>query len=157
MDTQPARLSHTNVLRLAPSPDEATLGQQRRPRVVIAEDFVLIQESMRLLLGSECDVVAAVEDAEAALAAVAAYSPDLLLLDISLGGASGFAVAEKLKELRSPVNVVFVTAYPDRQYVDRAFEIGAKGYVLKGSMRTELPAAIRAVMNGGVYRSPMIR
>jgi DNA-binding NarL/FixJ family response regulator len=125
-----------------------------RPRVVIAEDFVLIQESMRLALERDCDVMATVEDGEAALDAVAMHHADILLLDVSLPKLGGFMVAEKLSRANSAVKVIFVTAYTDKTYVERAFEIGAKGYVLKGALQTELLAAIREVTNGGVYRSP---
>jgi two-component system, NarL family, response regulator DesR len=127
-----------------------------RPRVVIAEDFVLIQENPRTVIQSLCDVVAAVEDGEAALEAVASLAPDILLLDVSLPGMNGFAVAEKLNSANSAVNVIFVSAYGDRGYAKRAFEIGAKGYILKGTMLTELPAAIREVALGGEYRSPLV-
>jgi DNA-binding NarL/FixJ family response regulator len=130
--------------------------QLNRPRVVIAEDFVLIQESIRLAVQGCCEVVAAVEDGEAALAAVAAHSPDILLLDASLPGKGGFAVAETLKGAKSPVKIIFVTAHSDRAYVERAFEIGASGYILKGAMGTELPAAIRTVMAGETYRSALL-
>lgn len=144
-----------DVIRQLFKSDESTEGANR-PRVVIAEDFVLIQENIRLLLKSECDVVAAVEDGESALSAVMNHEPDVLLVDVSLPGMSGFAVTQRLNELRSPVKVVFVTAHRDRNYAERAFEIGAKGYVIKSAMRSELPAAIRAVMGGRVYRSPLL-
>src|SRR5690348_14621278 len=114
-----------------------------RPRIVIAEDFVLIQESIRLLLAPDCDVVATAEDGPGALAAVAEHNPDILLVDVSLPGANGFAISEELKQRRSPVKVIFVTAHNSPPYVDRAFELGAKAYVIKGRMRSELPAAIR--------------
>jgi CheY-like chemotaxis protein len=156
IDTQPGVSSPINVARSASNPDETALGRAKRPRIVIAEDFVLIQENIRVLLEPECDLVAVVEDGEAALAAVASHEPDVLLIDVSLPGVSGFAVAKRLSELRSPVKIIFVTAHNDRLYVKQAFDIGAKGYVLKGAMRSELPAAIRAVMGGGVYRSPLI-
>jgi len=124
--------------------------------VVIAEDFVLIQEQMRELLQPDCEVVATVEDGDAALEAVAALHPDILVADVSLPGLNGFAVAEKLNRDQSKVDVIFVTAHSERDYVERAFEIGVKGYVLKRAMRIELPAAIRAVIAGLRYRSPLI-
>lgn len=108
------------------------------------------------MLQPDCDVVAAVEDGEAALDAVATHAPDILLVDVSLPRLNGFEVAEKLNDAKSPVKVIFVSAYTDPLYVERALQIGAKAYILKGSMRTELPAAIREVMNGGRYRSPLI-
>jgi DNA-binding NarL/FixJ family response regulator len=130
--------------------------ETRRPRIVIAEDYVLIQENIRRSLPPECEVIAAVEDGTAALDVIAAQHPDILLLDVSLPDMSGFAVAEKLFRANTPVKVIFVTAYADRSYVERAFEIGVKGYLLKGKMWTELPAAIEAVLAGGVYRSPLL-
>jgi len=108
-----------------------------------------------MVLQRDCDVVATAEDGKAALAAVAALQPDIVTLDVSLPDGSGFAVAEQLKE--TPVHVIFITAYPDRAYADRAFDLGAKAYLLKTSLHTELPAAIRAVMNGACYRSPLIK
>jgi len=141
------------------SGEEALTGsstEPKRPRVVIAEDFVLIQENIRLALPRDCEVVAAVEDGAAALDAVAALQPDILLLDVSLPDMSGFRVAEELSGKNSPVKVIFLTAYADRSYVERAFEIGVKGYLLKGKMWTELPEAIREVLAGGVYRSPLV-
>lgn len=129
--------------------------EEIRPRVVIAEDFVLIQEHMRQVLLPDCDVVATAEDGDAALQAVAVHTPDILVMDISLPGLSGFAVAEKLNREHPNVAVIFVTAHSGRDYVERAFEIGVKGYVLKRAMRTELPAAIRDVMAGLRYRSPL--
>ena len=127
-----------------------------RPRVVIAEDYVLIQENIRRSLPPECEIIATVEDGAATLEVVAALQPDILLLDVSLPDMSGFAVAEKLIQANSPVKVIFVTAYADRSYVERAFEIGVKGYLLKGRMWTELPLAIQEVLAGGVYRSPLL-
>lgn len=117
---------------------------------------MLIQENIRTVIQSHCDIVATVEDGETALEAVAMHAPDILLLDVSLPGMSGFAVAEKLTGEKSAVHVIFVSAHGDRDFVERAFEIGAKGYILKGTMWTELPAAIREVTDGGAYRSPLL-
>jgi len=129
--------------------------EPKRPRIIIAEDFVLIQENIRRSLPCECEIIAAVEDGAAALDLAATHQPDILLLDVSLPDMSGFTVAERLLA-NSPVKIIFLTAYCDRTYVERAFEIGAKGYLLKGTMWTELPMAIREVLAGGVYRSPLV-
>jgi DNA-binding NarL/FixJ family response regulator len=125
-----------------------------RPRVVIAEDSVLLQESIRQTIGSFCDVVATAEEGEAACRAVATHAPDVLLLDVALPDMSGFAVAERLRG--APVAIIFITAYSEKAYADRAFQIGAKAYVAKGAVDVELPAALRAVLNGSLYRSSRI-
>jgi DNA-binding NarL/FixJ family response regulator len=134
------------------------MGHQpnQRPRVVIAEDFVLIQEMIRDLLEPECEVVAMVEDGNAAIASVAAQQPQILLVDASLPIMSGFAVAEALARTHPQISIMFVTAHADPNYVERAFEIGARAYLLKGSIQLELLPAVRQVLAGGIYRSAML-
>jgi DNA-binding NarL/FixJ family response regulator len=127
-----------------------------RPRVIIAEDFVLIQENIRKAVQRDCAVIATVEDGASALAAVRTHSPDVLLLDVSLPDMSGFTVLEQLVKSNTSVRVILLTAHAHRDYVERAFEVGAKGYVLKGTMWTDLPAAIREVARGGTYKSPLL-
>jgi len=127
-----------------------------RPRVVIAEDFVLVQEMIRDTVERECDVIAAVEDGRAALDAVTAHRPDILLVDVSLPTFNGFVITEKAHQSNPELKILFVSAHRDRHYVERAFELGAKGYVLKSSIATELLPAIRSVMTGCLYRSPFL-
>lgn len=117
---------------------------------------MLIQESIRRAIQQHCDLVAMLEDGASALSAVRAHSPDVLLLDVSLPDMSGISVLEQLVNAREPVRVILVTAYTDRRYVERAFEIGAKGYVVKGKLLTDLPVALREVMLGRTYRSPVL-
>lgn len=131
------------------------LQPEQRPRVIIVEDSVLIQQNIRRAVQAECEIVGACEEGEAVFEAVASLAPDILLLDVSLPGMNGFAVAEQLKLSDAPVDVIFVTAHRDQDYEKRAFEIGAKAYVLKGRMWSELPAAIRAVAQGGTWRPPL--
>lgn len=129
----------------------------KQPRVMIAEDFVLIQEMIRRTVELECEVVAVFEDGRAVLDAVLANPPDILLIDVSLPTMRGFAVAERIRQSRPEVCIVFVTAHADPNYVNYAFEIGAKGYLLKGSLQLELLPAIRAVFSGGTYKSALLR
>lgn len=133
-----------------------TQAAGRRVRVIIAEDFILVQEAIRLLLEPQCDVVAVADDGEAAIELAAKYKPDILLVDVSLPLATGFRVAEKVRSLDPDIKVIFVTAHADRNYVERAFELGACGYVMKSSVRVELPLAIAEAMRGSMYRSPIV-
>jgi DNA-binding NarL/FixJ family response regulator len=90
------------------------------------------------------------------LQAVEAHKPNVLLVDVSLPVFSGFSVTEKVRQQYPDVKVIFITAHADRQYVQRAFESGARGYVVKGSIGKELVAAVRAVVAGDLYRSPSL-
>lgn len=127
-----------------------------RPRAVIAEDHVLIQERIRDIVERRCSVVAMVEDGPAALQAVADHQPDLLLLDLSLPRLNGIKVAEHLLSRGTSSRIIFVTAHDEPAYVRRAFEIGASGYVMKGSMLTDLLPAIRSALNDERYLSEIL-
>jgi DNA-binding NarL/FixJ family response regulator len=127
-----------------------------RPSILIAEDYVLIQEMIRLLLEPECDVVATAEDAKGVRSGIEKYHPEIVLLDVSLPGDDGFEVMEELARDRPEIKVIFVTAHRNKDYVTRAFAMGAKGYVLKTTMAAELLPAIRAVSAGQLYRSALL-
>jgi len=127
-----------------------------RPKAVLAEDHLLIQEAMRLELRREVEVVATVQDGAAALEAVARHQPDVLLLDVSLPKVNGITVAQQVKQSWPELKILFVSAQSDRAYVEQAFRSGANGYVLKGSISSELRQAIREVLEGRSYRSPVL-
>jgi DNA-binding NarL/FixJ family response regulator len=129
----------------------------KRPRVLICEDSVLIQEALRTVLEHECDVVGTVEDGLSAIEIIAAEKPDILLVDVSIPGANGFLITERAHQCDPDLKILFVTARGEQAYVQRAFELGATGYVLKGSIRTELLPAIRTVMTGERFRSALLR
>ena len=105
--------------------EKATL----RPSVVIAEDFVLLQEEIRRVLEPDFDVIAAVEDGRAALETIVAQRPDVLLVDVSLPGLGGFMLAEKVRKSNPDTKIIFVTAHADPNYIARALELGARGWV----------------------------
>lgn len=128
-----------------------------RPRVVVAEDHALIQEAIRrVLLCQACDILAVVEDGPAALTTVAEQQPDFVLLDVSLPGLNGFAVARRVQASWPAVKIIFLTAQSERVMVEEAFRVGASGFVVKGAMLTELPAALQAIQAGETYRSRLV-
>ena len=120
--------------------------------MVIAEDFVLIQENIRKAVEPSCDVVAVVEDGASALQAVATHSPDILLLDVSLPDMNGFTVFEKLLEAKAEVRVIFLTAHSSQDYLDRAFELGAKAYIAQGADLDGVTACDWRCARGETYR-----
>lgn len=127
-----------------------------RIRVIIAEDNILIQESIRRFLEPRFEVVTTAVDGPAALQAAVDFRPDILTVDVSIPILNGFAVTEKLKSMGFSGKVIFVTAYRELAYMQRAFALGASGYVLKGTMRSELPLAIEETMKGATYQTPLI-
>lgn len=130
---------------------------EKRPRVIIVEDFVLLQETIRLLLERECEVAATADDGESAIVLTAELTPDIVTIDVSLPGISGFAVAEKVSSMSPAPQVIFVSNYGDKEYIQKAFELGAKAYVLKSAIDAELLEAIRAVRAGKRFLSARLR
>lgn len=125
----------------------------RKPTVVIAEDDALIREGcLQATLEPFFEIVASVEDGEAAIISVEEHRPDVVLLDVSLPVLRGFDAAQKILANYPDIKILFVSNYAERSYVEAAFEMGASGYVLKSRAFTELADAIRTALNGEFYR-----
>ncbi len=125
----------------------------KKPTVLIAEDDAVIREGcLRATLEPFFEIVAAVEDGEAAVAGVEDHKPDLVLLDVSLPLLKGFDAARQILAKYPEIKLLFVSNYSERAYVEAAFEMGAAGYVLKSRAFTELLDAIRTALGGQFYR-----
>lgn len=90
--------------------------------------------------------------AEAALAALPADRPDVVLMDINLPGMNGVECVRKLKEILPETQIIMLTAYEDTENIFNSLAAGAAGYLLKRSKSAEILEAIRDVRAGG---SPM--
>jgi DNA-binding NarL/FixJ family response regulator len=117
-------------------------------RVVIADDHSDVLARVAETLKRDYEIVAAVRDGMAAVAAVNALHPDLIVLDVSMPGLNGFEVAARLRSVPSPPRIVFLTMHEDRDFIDAARNVGARGFVIKRAMSTELLPAITRVAHG---------
>jgi DNA-binding NarL/FixJ family response regulator len=127
-----------------------------RPRLLLADDHTLLLEGIRLLLEPEFDLVASVEDGQALLSAAKSLKPDVILLDISMPALNGIDAARQLRKSLPSTKIIFLTMHADTDYVAEAFRAGAKGYLLKRAAASELKLAIREVLNGKYYISPLV-
>jgi DNA-binding NarL/FixJ family response regulator len=96
--------------------------------------------------------VSTYESAEAALRGLPADKPDVVLMDINLGGMNGIECVERLKAGAPAMQIIMLTVYEDTDQIFRALSAGATGYLLKRLSPAKLLAAIREVNGGG---SPM--
>ena len=127
-----------------------------KPRLLLADDHTLLLEGIRLMLEPEFELVGSVEDGQALLAAAKTLKPDVILLDISMPVLNGIDAARRLRKLLPSAKLIFVTMHADPDYVAEAFRAGAVGYLLKRAAASELLTAIRAVLKGNHYVSPLV-
>jgi len=127
-----------------------------KPRVLLADDHVLVLEGFRRILQERYELVGTVGDGYALLAAAKTVQPDVVILDISMPLLNGIETAAQLKKICPAAKIIVVTMHAGADYVRSAFEAGASAYVLKGSAVDELEQAIRAVLGGLSYITPLI-
>lgn len=132
--------------------------EAERIAVVLADDHVLVRHGLRMLLDRrpEIDVVAEVGDADAALAAVEANHPDVLVLDLNMPGRAPLDALGELSARTPDVAVVMLTMEQDAALARRALDLGARGYVLKQAAEDELVEGIRTVAAGGSHVSAAV-
>ncbi|MEU6995426.1 response regulator transcription factor [Streptomyces sp. NPDC046465] len=125
--------------------------------VVIVDDEELFRTGLRMVLETAGDIrVVEVCEADGVLKAVAAHSPDVVLLDIRMPQRDGLAVLEDLKGRIPTPAVVMLTSFSADAYVVRALRAGADGFLLKDSDPADLIRAVRAAAVGGGLLSPSV-
>lgn len=128
----------------------------KRPRVLLADDHVLIAQALEHLLRAEFDIVGTVSDGRALLKAAGELRPDVAVVDIGMPLLNGLDAGEQLKALHPGIKVVFLTQNREPRFAAEAFRRNASGYLLKDAAASELTAAIRAALGGKTYVSPSI-
>ncbi len=127
-----------------------------RPRVMLADDHALLLGAFEKLLAGECDVVGQVADGRALVAEAEKLKPDVIVLDISMPLLNGLEAGRQIKTKRRDVKLIYLTMNEDSDLAAEAFRSGASGYLLKRSAASELMTAIREVMQGRSYVTPLI-
>jgi DNA-binding NarL/FixJ family response regulator len=134
----------------------ASMSSPARARILLADDHSLVAAGLCKLLEAEFDLVGAVGDGRALVAAAKKERPDVILLDISMPLLNGVEAARQLQVAVPTSKLIFVTVHSDSPYVVEAFRAGASGYLLKRSAASELVTAIHEVLNGNLYVTPLI-
>lgn len=124
-----------------------------RPRLVVAEDHPALLDEVLGLLAPAFDVVQAVSHGLTLLETAAALKPDVIVTDIQMPGMDGIEASKRLLKAGACASVVVLTMYSDAHLVNRAFQAGVSGYVLKTYAADELIPAVHAALEGRQYRS----
>ncbi|MEO1367876.1 MAG: response regulator transcription factor [Acidobacteriota bacterium] len=126
-----------------------------RTRVLLVDDHALVRRGLAALLEVDggYEVVAEAGNGAEALGLITDARPDVVLLDLSMPELDGLETLRRLRSLRPKPKVLVVSMYDDVQFIARALEGGADGYLLKHSLDDELFEALGAVGRGEPYTS----
>jgi two-component system response regulator NreC len=124
-------------------------------RIVLADDHVLIRQSLKSLLEREgFQVVAEGSDGQEAVHHAESLQPEIVVMDISMPILNGLNAAREMSRTCPKTRIILLTQHDEGQYVSEALDAGVKGYVLKNQVASDLLLAIRQVSRGQVYLSP---
>ena len=128
----------------------------KRPRVILADDHTLMLDALKSLLEPEFEVVGAFADGRDLVEKALPLNPNVIVLDVGMPIMNGLIAGQKLKQAMPLVKLVFLTMNNDPDIAGEAFRLGASGYLLKQSAGAELLRAIREVVRGGFYVTPLM-
>jgi DNA-binding NarL/FixJ family response regulator len=128
-----------------------------RTKVLLADDHTLLLEAFKRLLEPEFEVVGAVADGRALVAAAQTLKPDVIVLDIAMPLLNGLEAARQLQATSPRPKLIFLTMSLDPDTAAEAWRVGASGYLLKTSAASELTRAIRDALRGLRYVTPTMK
>lgn len=127
-------------------------------RILLVDDHPMVREGLRARLSRvpHLAVVGEAGDAPAALRCLAELRPDVVLQDVGLKEGNGIELVQAMLAQEPTLCVLMFSMYDNPEYVQRALQAGARGYLLKESPAEEIVVAIEAVAAGGTFLSPAV-
>ena len=127
-------------------------------RLLLVDDHPLVRDGLRSRLEAVpgFEVVGEAGNADEALERMAALRPRLVLMDVGMKDVNGIDLTAMLLASEPALQVLMLSMYDNPEYVQRAMQAGARGYVLKDAPASEIVAAIEAVAAGGTFLSPAV-
>ncbi len=122
-------------------------------KVLLADDHSIVRAGLRRIVeeSGDMEVVAEADDGREAIQLVQSTEPDVAVIDISMPGLDGLEVISQLQTLQPKLPVLVLTMHEEGQYVVRAIQAGAMGYLTKQSAPEQLVTAIRKIHDGQRY------
>jgi DNA-binding NarL/FixJ family response regulator len=130
----------------------------RKTRILLADDHAVVRQGFKLILNQEPDleVVGEASDGVEAVRLTQQLKPDIVIMDIGMPKVNGVEATRRIVENFPESKVVILSMHKDAVYVRETLRSGAKGYLLKESIDSDLLRAVRAVAQGGGFLSPEV-
>ncbi|AQQ71223.1 Nitrogen regulation protein C [Limihaloglobus sulfuriphilus] len=130
----------------------------KKTRLILADDHQIIVEGLKGVLSTEPDIelIGTAADGRELVEMAFKYRPDVIIVDISMPLLNGIDATEQMIRDGLKSKIIILTMHNDAMYAARAFDAGASGYVLKHSAPNELVKAIREVLRGHNYITPLV-
>lgn len=127
-------------------------------KIMIADDHNLLREGLKQLLefDGSMEIIAEASDGIECLEILNNVNPDILLLDINMPLKNGIEVLEELKVSKPDLKILILTVHGEVEYLIKAIDIGADGYIMKDSESSELKKAINEILSGEKYIQPSL-
>ena len=132
------------------------MENRQRARLLLADDHTLVAEACKRLLEPEFDVIGIVNDGRALMHAAAELKPQIVIIDIAMPLLNGLDAGEQVKHALPNAKLVYLTMNTSPEIAAEAFRRGASGYLPKNAAASELLSAVREVLKGHSYLSPLI-
>jgi DNA-binding NarL/FixJ family response regulator len=126
-------------------------------RVVVADDLPELMDAIAKQLPPDYTVVGRAGDGVALVECALELAPHLLVTDVSMPKLNGIEALRRLRDLGVQIPTIILTVHEDEELVKEALSLGARGFVLKGRMVSDLPLAAREVLNGRTFVSEAVR
>jgi DNA-binding NarL/FixJ family response regulator len=133
-------------------------SKDKQIRVLLAEDHTLVRQGFRLILEDDPRITV-VGEARTGLEAIEQckeLKPDVVVMDLSMPELGGLEATAEVLKANPQIKIVILSMYSNEAYVRKAFELGAKGYILKNAIEVDLTRAVMALAEGQAYFSPGI-
>lgn len=127
-----------------------------KPRALLADHHAIVIEGLRRVLERDFEVIGAVADGRALIAAAAALEPDVIITEVSMPLLNGIEAVREIRKANRNVKIVFLTMHRNVTHAVEAFRIGGSAYVLKSCAATEILEAVREAVQGRTYVTPSV-
>ena len=131
-------------------------SKEKQIRVLLAEDHTLVRQGFRRILEDDprITVVGEARTGIEAIEQCKELKPDVVVMDLSMPELGGLEATAEVLKANPQIKVVILSMYSNEAYVRKAFELGAKGYILKNAIEVDLTRAVMALAEGQAYFSP---